>query len=257
MTLPAALPLEATAFLILFARVGAVLMLLPALSEEAVPGQVRLLLAVGMTAALFGFLRGEVASLAGQGDVALLGTLMAELLTGLAFGMLVKIFFQAAAMAGSLVSLQIGLTTALVFDPSVSGQVPLLAKWLAVAAALICFAAGLHHLWIAAIIRSYELFPAGTVPNAADWALLARATIGKAMLLSVSLAAPFLVYGIVFNVAVGLAARLAPTLQIFFIVQPLNLLLGLALLGVTAGTMLSLFATSFAEWLSGGWVDVR
>ncbi len=256
MTLPAGLPLEATAFLILFARVGAVLMLLPAFGEEAVPGQVRLLLAVGMTAALFGLLRPAVAPLADRGDALLLGTVLSELLTGLALGMLVKIFFQAAAMAGSLISLQVGLTTALVFDPSVSGQVPLLAKWMAVAAALVCFAAGLHHLWIGALVRSYDLFPAGTVPDPADWALLARATLGKAMLLAVSLAAPFLIYGIVFNVGVGLAARLAPTLQIFFIVQPLNLLLGLALLAATAGTMLTLFAAGFADWMSGGWVDV-
>ncbi len=257
MSLPAGLPLEATAFLILFARVGAVLMLLPAFGEEAVPGQVRLLLAVGMTAALFGLLRPAVGPLAERGDALLLAMVLAELLTGLALGMLVKIFFQAAAMAGSLISLQVGLTTALVFDPSVSGQVPLLARWMAVAAALVCFAAGLHHLWIGALVRSYELFPAGTVPNAADWALLARATVGKAMLLAVSLAAPFLLYGIVFNVGVGLAARLAPTLQVFFIVQPLNLLLGLALLAATVGTMLTLFATGFTEWLSGGWVDVR
>ena len=84
-------------------------MLLPVFSEESVPGQVRLLLAVGMTAGLFGLLRGEVAPLAGQADAELLGTVLTELATGLAFGMLVKIFFQAAAMAGSLVSLQIGL----------------------------------------------------------------------------------------------------------------------------------------------------
>lgn len=256
MNLAADLPVEATAFLILFARVGAVLILLPVFSEEAVPGQVRLLLAVGMTLALFGILRPAVAPLAGQADVALLGTLLAELLTGLAFGLLIRMIFHAAAMAGALISLQVGLTTALVWDASVSGQTPLLAKWLAVAAALICFAAGLHHLWIAAIVRSYEMFPAGTVPNAADWAQLATATAGKAMLLAVSLSAPFLVYGIVFNVAVGFSSRLAPAVQIFFIVQPLNLLLGLALLAVTVGAILSLFATSFAEWLHGGWLDV-
>lgn len=256
MAFAAELPLLATAFLILFARIGAVLMLLPVFSEEAVPGQVRLLLAVGMTAALFGLLRPDVAPLAAQADVALLGTVLAELLTGLAFGMLVRIFFQAAAMAGSLVSLQIGLTTALVWDPSVNGQAPVLAKWFAVAAALLCFAFNVHHLWISAIVGSYQLFPAGSVPNAADWASLASATAGKATLLAVSLAAPFMIYGMVFSVAVGFASRLAPQIQIFFIVQPLNLLLGLSLLAVTAGAMLSLFADRFAEWLSGGWVHV-
>lgn len=255
--IPADLPLAATAFLILFARVGAVLMLLPVFGEESVPGQVRLLLALGMTLALFGMMRSETEPLAAAGEVALLGTLLAELLVGLGFGLLVRMIFQAAAMAGSIASLQIGLTTALVFDASAGGQAPILAKWFSVAATLVCFAMGLHHLWIGAIVRSYDLFPAGEVPNPADWALLAGATAGKAMALAVSLAAPFLVYGIVFNTAVGFASRLAPQLQIFFMVQPLNLLLGMALLTVTAGAMLSLFATSFAGWLQGGWLDGR
>ena len=51
------------------------------------------------------------------------------------------------------------------------------------------------------------------------------ATVGRAMSLAVSMAAPLLVYGIVFNVALGFASRLAPALQVFFIAQPLNLLL--------------------------------
>lgn len=250
--MPADLAVEATAFLLLFARLGAVLMLLPVFSEEAAPGQVRLFLAVGATLALFGLLRPEVQPLARQADAELLGTILAELLTGLGLGLTIRLFFQAASMAGALVSLQIGLTTALVFDPQ-GGQTPVLGKLMALAAALICLAAGLHQLWFAAIVRSYALFPAGSVPVAADWSALAVATAGEALTLAVSLAAPFLIYGIVFNVALGFSARLAPTLQIFFIAQPLNLLLGFALLVVTLGTMLSLFAERFAGWLQGGW----
>ena len=242
------LPTEATAFLILFARIGSVWMLLPAFSDEAVPGQVRLLISIGLTAALFGLLRVEVV---GQlSDGALFGTVLAELLTGLGLGMLVRMMFHAANIAGSVISLQIGLTTALVFDPAVNGQTPLLAKMFSLAATLTCFAAGLHHLWIGALIHSYQLFPLGSMPVSGDWATLATATAGKAFLLAISLAAPFLIYGIVFNVAVGLAARLSPQIQIFFIVQPLNLLLGLALLAVTAGAMLSLFADRLADWLA-------
>lgn len=253
--MPADLPLLATAFLILFARLGAVLMLLPVFSEEAAPGQVRLLLAVGLTLALFGLLRPQVAPLAGQGDAILLGTVLAELLTGLALGMTIRIFFQAATMAGALISLQIGLTTALVAEP-ISGQTPLLGKLMALAAALVCFATGLHQQWLAAIVHSYELFPVGHVPVPGDWLHLAVATTGQALALAVSLAAPFLIYGIVFNVALGFGARLAPSLQVFFMVQPLNLVLGFSLLVLTIGAILSLFAARFAEWLGGGWTGV-
>lgn len=247
----AALPQEATGFLILFARIGAVLMLLPVFGEEAVPGRLRLLLALGMTAGLWGLLRPVVMPHA-VNDGALFGTLVVELLVGLAIGTLIKLMFQAIIMAGAVISLQIGLSSALVFDPSLGGQTPLLAKLVALAAVLFCMAMGLHHMWIAAMVKSYALFPIDAVPDTGDFARLAVATTGKALMLAVSIAGPFLVYGIVFNVALGFSARLAPAIQIFFIAQPLNLLLGVALLAMTVGAILTGFSMSFAEWMQSG-----
>jgi flagellar biosynthetic protein FliR len=249
------LPLYATAFLLLLARVGTVLMLLPLFSEEAVPGQVRILLAVGMTLALFGLLSGHVLPHAGEGR-ALFGLLVAELLIGLSLGMLVKLFFQAIGMAGSLVSMQVGLSSALLFDPGLGGQVPVLAKLCGLAAVLVCLGLGVHHLWIAAIVRSYAVFPVGVVPNLGDLAALAVATTGKSLTLAVSLAGPFLVYGLLFNLALGFSARLAPAIEVFFIAQPLNLMLGLALFAATVGAMLTMFGDEFARWLQDGWTHV-
>lgn len=245
------LPLQATAFLILFARIGAVLMLLPVFSEEAVPGRIRILIALGMTAALWGLMRPVVLPAAGD-EAALFGTLLVELGVGIAIGSLIKIMFQAIIMAGSIISLQIGLSSAIIYDPALGGQTPLLAKLVALAAALFCMGMGLHHLWIASLVQSYALFPVGVVPNLGDLAQVAIATTGKAMLLAVSIGGPFLVYGIVFNVALGFSARLAPAIQVFFIAQPLNLLLGIALLAVTVGAILTGFSVSFAEWMQSG-----
>ncbi|URD61908.1 flagellar biosynthetic protein FliR [Sphingomonas sp. KRR8] len=242
------MPMEATAFLILFARVGAVLMLLPILSEEAAPGQVRLVLSLAISLALFGLLRSAVMPSAGASDGALLAILVAELLTGLAIGSVIRLMFQAAAMAGALVSLQIGLTTVLTFDAQ-AGQVPLLAKFMALAAALVCFATGVHHQWIVALVRSYSLFPVGGQLAGGDWMKLAITTATQALSLAVSLSAPFILYAIVFNFALGLGARLAPTLQLFFVAQPLDLLLGFAIFALAVGGMLTLFAERFAGWL--------
>ncbi|WP_205479356.1 flagellar biosynthetic protein FliR [Sphingomonas arenae] len=248
-------PLYATTFLLLFARVGSVLMLLPVFSEEAVPGYVRLLLALGLTLALCGLLGSNVLPHA-RDERALLGLLLIELLVGLSLGMLVKLFFQAIGMAGSLVSMQVGLSSALLFDPGLGGQVPVLAKLCALAAALVCLGLGIHHLWIAAIVRSYSVFPVGAMPTLGDLAQLAIATVGKSFALAVSLAGPFLVYGFLFNLALGFSSRLAPAIQVFFIAQPLNLLLGLALFAGTVGGMLSLFGDQFALWLQDGWTRV-
>ncbi|MDB5720641.1 MAG: fliR [Alphaproteobacteria bacterium] len=245
-----ALPAETAVFLLLFARVGGVLMMLPVFSDESVPAQIRLLIALGMALGLWGLLGPKIPVSAQN---ALVSTLIAEIMVGLAIGAIVRIMFMAAVMAGALISLNIGLSSALVFDPSQGGQVPLLSKFIAVAAAVVCLSLGVHHLWIGAIVKSYDMFPVGGLPPAADFAQLAIHTVTHAMALALSLAAPLLVYGIVFNAALGLMARLAPAIQIFFIAQPLNLLLGLAILATLFGTILAAFSTEMANFMQAGW----
>jgi flagellar biosynthetic protein FliR len=245
-----ALPAETATFLILFARVGAVLMLLPVFSEESVPAQIRLLVALGMALGLWGLLGPKIPAAAAG---VLPSTIITELMVGLAIGAIVRIMFLAAVMAGSIISLQVGLSSAVIFDPSQGGQIPLLSKFVALAAAVVCLSVGIHHLWIGAIVRSYDMFPVGGLPPANDFADLAIRTVSHSMALGLSLAAPLIVYGIVFNAALGLMARLAPSIQIFFIAQPLNLLLGIALLATVFGTMLATFSNEMASWLNAGW----
>ncbi len=246
------LPQEAAVFLVLFARVGAVLMLLPVFSDEAVPGQIRLLLAFGFSAGLWGLLSGKIGPAIGA-EAALPAILLAELLVGLAMGMIVRLMFYAAAMAGAIISMQVGLSSVLVFDATQGSQAPLLGKFVMVAAAVVSMGFGVHHLWIASIVQSYSLFPVGGLPPFADFGALAVSVTAKSMGLAVSLAAPLIVYGIVFNVALGLSARMAPAIQVFFIMQPLNLLLGLALFATMIGAMLSTFAQAMAAWMQAGW----
>ncbi len=252
MTVPPDLELQAAAFFIVFARVGAVLMLLPVFGEDSIPGRIRMMIAFAMSAALYGVL-GEPARAAVAGGAILPAVLVTELMTGLAMGMIVKILFYAISMAGSIVSMQIGLSAAMIFDPAQSGQAPLLSKFVGIAAALVCMGMQVHHLWLGAIINSYGSFPIGGMPPAHDFAQLAVAAVGRSMTLAISLSAPFIVYGIVFNVALGLAARVAPAIQIFFIAQPLNILLGLALAATTIGTMLTVFGYAMGDAMQGGW----
>ncbi|TCM17733.1 flagellar biosynthetic protein FliR [Novosphingobium sp. PhB165] len=252
----AALPVDATTFLILFTRVGAVVMLLPAFSEESVPAQIRLVMALGLSVGLYGLLAPRIGPVlqGPQGGMANLPIIViAEMLVGLAFGSIVKIMFTAAAIAGSMATQQVGLSSALVNDPSMGGQSPLLSRLFGLAAVLVCMAFGVHHLWIEAIVRSYSTFPVGGMPPAADFAQLAIHVTGQAMALGVSLAAPLILYGALFNLGLGLAARVAPQIQVFFITQPLNLMLGISLVGVTLGSMLTAFASAMTAFMQDGW----
>lgn len=246
------LPAQVEGFLLVFARLGAVMMMLPVFSDTAVPVRIRLLVALGISLALFGLIGPQVP--ATGSTMGLAGLAVGEMLIGLALGTIIRIMFLAITIAGSIISLQTGLTSAVMPDAALGGQLPVMAKLVSVAAAVVCFSLGIHHMWIAAMVNSYLVFPVGGLPPAADFAQLAITTTTRSMDLGFSLAAPLVVYGIVFNVALGLSARLAPTIQVFFVAQPLNILLGLALFTAILGAVLMGFATAMADWLQQGWV---
>lgn len=244
---------DATIFVVLFARVGGILLLLPVFSDEAIPGRVRLLISLALTASLWGLLRQNVPP-GTRSELALLGTIAAELLVGVSLGMMVRLMMQAASMAGAIISSQIGLSSVLVFDPAQGGQAPLLARFVAVGAVVVCLSFGVHHLWIGAIVRSYTWFAVGSLPPFGDFARLAVRLAAESMGLALSLAAPLIVYSIVFNVSLAFCSRMAATIQIFFIAQPLNLLLGLALLASVIGAILATFAEAMSRQMASGWV---
>jgi flagellar biosynthetic protein FliR len=108
-------------------------------------------------------------------------------------------------------------------------------------------------LWIGAIVESYRTFPIGGMPPAHDFLRAALDAVARAMTLGIGLSAPLLVYGIVFNVALGLSTRIAPAIQLFFIVQPLNILLGLAVMAMTLGGLLTGFAQAMAAYMQTSW----
>lgn len=247
------LPIDTAAFLILFARVGSVVMLLPGFSDDGIPMQIRLLMAIGLTMGLYGLLSDHVLAAAGK-DSALIAVTIAEALVGLAIGMIIRIMFSAAAMAGTIISLQIGLSSVLVPDASLGGQVPLLSRFVTMTATVACLALGVHHLWIGAIVHSYDVFPVGALPPIGDFARLAVSTLTRATALALSMAAPLIVYGILFNTALGLAARVTPAIQVFFLSQPLNILLGLTIFMTTLGAVLTGFSQAMFLFMQSGWL---
>jgi flagellar biosynthetic protein FliR len=67
----------------------------------------------------------------------------------------------------------------------------------------------------------------------ADAVKLAINTVSQSIALGVQLAAPVIVFSVVFNVATGLIGRVMPQFQIFFVATPLSVLIGLSLLALS------------------------
>ena len=103
------------------------------------------------------------------------------------------------------------------------------------------FATDMHHLVIAALNDSYNLFQPGEVPATGDAAALITRTVSGAFRIGIQLSAPFLVFGLLFNIGLGVLSRLMPQMQVFFVALPLSILLGLLFLVLVLGAMMGLF----------------
>ena len=161
-------------------------------------------------------------------------------------GAMARLIMSALETAGFLIANQTGLAFATAFDPSQGTQGAMVSTFLSLIGALLVFESGLHHLAIGAISGSYTLMPPDRLFSTSDMAELTLNLATGAFALGLQLAAPFMVFGLLTYVILGVLARLMPQLQIFFLAMPINIFAGFALLMLFLGTMMTMFLDFFA-----------
>jgi flagellar biosynthetic protein FliR len=234
------LPALAAAFLLVFARVGTMVMLLPGIGESSMPTRVRLTIALMLTAILLPLHRSAYSiDLRTLGPV--LTMLFEEIAIGALLGLTARLAISALQVAGSVVAQQLGLGFVTAVDPTQNQQGVLVGNFLAMLGVTLIFATDLHHLVIAGLNDSYQLFQPGELPVTGDMAQLVTRTIATAFKIGIQLSAPFMVFGLLFNLGLGVLSRLMPQMQVFFIGMPLSITLGLLLLLLVIGAMMGLF----------------
>jgi flagellar biosynthesis protein FliR len=246
--MPTVLTADVIGFFIVLARVGAMMTLMPGLGDETVPVRFRLMLALFLTLLIFPtvFLQLPPSPKSLEALTAVLGK---EMLIGLIIGGAVRILMQSLHVAGMMIANQSGLASAMLFDPSMGGQATVITKFMGLIGVLMVFSTNTHHLMIGGMTRSYALFAPTAPLMLADFAKWTTLIVGQSFALGIQLSAPFLVFGIIFNVGLGLITRLTPSIQAFFIAQPLSIMLSLALLMSLIGTIMMVFITRFREAL--------
>jgi flagellar biosynthetic protein FliR len=238
------LPALAVAFMLVFARIGTMLMLLPGLGELMVSTRLRLTSALVLAAVMLPLHRDAYqVDLRQIGPVLLL--LGEELLIGAVLGLTARLTVAALQVTGSVVAQQLGLGFVTAVDPTTQGQQGvLIGNFLTLLGIALVFTTNLHHLVIAALDDSYTLFHPGEVPLTGDMAALMTRTVAGAFRVGIQLSAPFLVFGLLFNLGLGLLSRLMPQMQVFFVGVPLSIMLGLLILVLALAAMMGTYLDS-------------
>jgi flagellar biosynthesis protein FliR len=238
------LPALAAAFMLVFARVGAMVMLMPALGEEDIPMRVKLSIALLLTLVLLPLHRAayhiDMSSLSG-----LLVLMLHEIVIGIILGATARVTLSALQVAGSVIAQQMGLGFVTSVDPTQGQQGVLVGNFLTMLGITMLFATDSHHLIIAALSDSYKIFAPGESMLTGDVASLATQAFAAAFKIGLELSAPFLVFGLVFNIGLGVLARLMPQMQVYFVGAPLSILAGFLILAIVLAAMMGTFLDYF------------
>lgn len=232
------LPAQAFGFMLVIARVGTMLLTGPGFGDEEIPATVRAAMAVALGALVYPLLQTQLPA-PPPAVPALILILALEILVGAWLGFLARLMTLALSTAGTFLSLMIGLSSVLQLDPSLSAQSMALSRLFGLAAVCLLFMTGLYLLPIEAVMGSYTLVPPGTGFDTGGAAQLVVRAVGQSFNLSLRLAAPFVVVGLVWQAAMGLISRLVPQIQVHVISAPAQIVGGLALLMLTMGVLFS------------------
>ena len=238
------LPVLAAAFMLTFARVGAMVMLLPGLGETNIPVRIKLSIALLLTLIILPLHRADY-HIDMNSMASLLVLMVYEILIGIVLGATARVTLAALQVAGAVIAQQLGLGFVTTIDPTQGQQGVLIGNFLTLLGVTMLFATDSHYLVIAALNDSYSIFSPGEVVPSGDVAELATRAFTAAFKIGMQLAAPFLVFGLVFNIGLGVLARLMPQMQVYFVGVPLSILAGFLIFGVVIAAMMGTFLDYF------------
>jgi flagellar biosynthesis protein FliR len=242
----AALPAWAFAFVLVMARVGGAIALLPGLGETTPPAMVRVGLAGGITMLILPALAPDIPP-APEGSLQAGAMVIAEVVTGLWLGWLARLLVLALPVAGQFISHMMGIANVLQPDPLLGSQATPVSRLLGLAGPLVILVSGLYAVPLVALAGSYQLVAPGALLPAADSTETAVRAVAASFSVAVRLASPFILAAIVWNVTAGLLARLVPRLQVYNVVMPAQILGGMLLLALLATALMSAWQLSVRD----------
>ncbi len=226
------------AYLLIITRIGAVMVMLPGIGEVYISPRIRIAFAAMVSLAFFPILKQYLPALP-ENTYKLVMLVFHEAMIGLFIGAVTRMVLTCLEVGGMIISSQMGISAAVMFNPVMATQGSLISVFLTLAGIEMMFLTDLHHLFFYAMRDSYQIFPAMQPLPFEDMSDTISKIAAQTFKIAVQMSAPFLVLGIVFFVGMGLLSRLMPQMQIFFITIPLQILLGLLLFSVAfSGVMI-------------------
>lgn len=227
---------------LVFLRVGAAVFLMPGFGEQSVPQRVRLVVALALSAIVT---PAAAPLLQDLPSIPLAAAI--EVVAGLMLGIGMRLFILALQMAASIVAQTTSLSQ--MFGGATPEPQPAIGNLLTMAGIALALRAGLHVKAVSLLILSYTFLPAGHLPTPSDVADWGKGQVVQATVLSFSLAAPFVIASVIYNLALGVINRAMPQMPVSMVGAPVLTAGALVLMAMMVPLLLTVWMEGFDAFL--------
>ncbi|MBI1214330.1 MAG: flagellar biosynthetic protein FliR [Alphaproteobacteria bacterium] len=246
---------EVSAFLLIFMRFGVALMIMPGIGEMFVSPQIRLNFAIALSFVLTPFLAHSLPPLPGDA-VPMVELLLSEAFIGFFIGTVMRILVSALDTAGMIISIQAGYSNAQVFNPVTSTQGSLVGSLYSTLGVTLLFVTNMDHYMLASVVESYRIFPStGSLIDVESAYHVILNVVSIAFKTGVQLAMPFLLVGLLLQIALGVMGRLMPQIQIFFLAMPVQIFISLVIMTMVISAGMLYWLDNFQSVLAGAFLQ--
>jgi len=235
-------------YAIIFARIGSIMLFIPGFGESYVSSRSRLTIALAFGLVLFPLISPYLPPM--PADIIILTLILGgEVVIGIFMGLLIRIIQSTLHIAGMKIAFMCGLSTATLFDANQSTQGSIVGGFLSVVGITLFFTAGLHHIVFKAIAESFMLIRTAEMPPLNDFVETMSRTVSDSFLIAFKVAVPIMIVGTLLYLGAGLMGRLMPTMQVFFILMPIQIYIGLLFIGISLSTTMLIYINFFEDKL--------
>ena len=242
------LSLELYHFLFVFTRLSGAFLFMPFYASVYIPTRVRLIFALTLAVMLTPVLSGQLPPPPAN-VLELFRMLLIEITVGVFLGIFPFFLMTVIDLAGVNASMATSFSNATLLDPQTRVQSTVLTGFLTLCSLLLIVTTDVYQILLGSVLASYDIFPVGASLLTGDMMQALAKALSAAFTYGFQISSPFIVMIILIYSSMGVMSRLMPQLNIIFIVMPLQVYLGLALMMVSLPVMLWWFMDFFRNTL--------
>jgi flagellar biosynthetic protein FliR len=225
-------------------RVSGLMLFAPFFGSAVIPPRIKVVLVIAITALLYPAYSPHLPAAAMSHWAILVAS---ETVIGIAMGVATNVVFEAAQMAGQVLSVQMGYSLVNILDPSTQVENTVIAFFHQSIAMLIFLGLDVHHWILRAVAKSFDYLPPGsaTLNPMFVQALLHEGAV--VLVLGIQIAAPVLSATLLADVVLGLLGKASPQMPLMLLGPAVKSMLGVLVLGVTMRFWPHMFERYFSE----------